>query len=176
MERWFLGTPQQVEKNSSCKVAKYTFKQNPGSPPSNAMRLGYQYDDAGRLYLGVANTQWELSLARLRMGPAGTRMGEKSIRQVTSLGHAQILIRTTCMLTMDLVLQSMDWKQVDRQTEPENCTQPWQSLIREKSLARLRKILAGTPMVEKNITQANSTGLWWSLKDNDQSILLLQYT
>ena len=43
---------------SSNNVAKSTFKPGPGLPPSDAMMLGYQYDGAGRLYLGVANTQW----------------------------------------------------------------------------------------------------------------------
>ena len=49
----------------------------------------------------------EHNFERLRMEPAGTHMEGKSMRRVTSLGHAQILIRTFCMLTMDMVLQSM---------------------------------------------------------------------
>ena len=81
---------------------------NPGSPPSDAMMLGYQYDGAGHLYLGVANSQWgRIFPEKLRMGPASTSMEGKSMRRVTSLGRAQILIRTFCMLTMDMVLQSM---------------------------------------------------------------------
>ena len=93
---------------SSNNVAKSTFKPNLGSPPSDTIMLGYQYDGAGHLYLGVANSQWgSIFPEKLRMGPVSTHVEGKSMRRVTSLGRAQILIRTFCMLTMDMVLQSM---------------------------------------------------------------------
>ena len=45
----------------------------------------------------------------------------------------------------------------------------WQSLTKDKSLVRPKKILVGTSMVEKNVTQANSTGLWCIRKESDLS-------
>ena len=47
--------------------------------------------------------------------------------------------------------------------------QLWRLLMKDKSLVRPKKILVGTPIVEKSVTQANSTGLWCIHKENDLS-------
>lgn len=62
---WYPHGGKEIETSqfywvtaSSDSSANVTFNPNHGSPPSDAMKLGYQYDGAGHLYIGVANTKW----------------------------------------------------------------------------------------------------------------------